>query len=387
MRLTKRTVDSIKPSDKASIVWDRDLGGFGVKISPSGRKAYVVQYRISRQSRKTRRMTLGVHGTISCEQARIKAKTLLGQAAFGDNPLREKDEMKNAMLTNELLDLFYAEHVMPKLAVRTQEAYKNIIQKKLPRAFLNLPIKDVTRQDVARLHHNMREIPTSANKLLAMLSKFFNWSEKFGYRADHSNPCRYVEKYKEKPRQRFLSPEEQKRLWYALDEAEKHATATIYSIAALRVISLTGARLREILNLKWNYVDLNRKMLNLPESKTGAKTIYLNDAATEIIKNIPQQLDNEFVFCGIRAGQPIKELQKAWQRIRLSANLEDVRIHDLRHTFASVAVMNGMSLPLIGALLGHSQPSTTARYAHLAADPLREAAELVGQRLLAPTNN
>jgi len=387
MRLTKRTVDSIKPSDKASIVWDRDLGGFGVKISPSGRKAYVVQYRISRQSRKTRRMTLGVHGTISCEQARIKAKTLLGQAAFGDNPLREKDEMKNAMLTVELLDMFYNEHVMPKLAVRTQEAYKNIIQKKLPRAFLNLPIKDVTRQDVARLHHNMREIPTSANKLLAMLSKFFNWSEKFGYRADHSNPCRYVEKYKEKPRQRFLSPEEQKRLWYALDEAEKHATATIYSIAALRVISLTGARLREILNLKWNYVDLNRKMLNLPESKTGAKTIYLNDAATEIIKNIPQQLDNEFVFCGIRAGQPIKELQKAWQRIRLSANLEDVRIHDLRHTFASVAVMNGMSLPLIGALLGHSQPSTTARYAHLAADPLREAAELVGQRLLAPTNN
>jgi integrase len=286
--------------------------------------------------------------------------------------------MKTAMLTNELLELFYAEHVMSKLAIRTQEAYKTIIQKKLPRAFLNLPIKDVTRQDVARLHHSMREIPTSANKLLAMLSKFFNWSEKFGYRADHSNTCRHVEKYKEKPRQRFLSPEEQKRLWYALDEAEKHATATIYSIAALRVISLTGARLREILNLKWNYVDLNRKMLNLPESKTGAKTIYLNDAAIEIIKNIPHQLDNEFVFCGIRAGQPIKELQEAWQRIRLSANLEDVRIHDLRHTFASVAVMNGMSLPLIGALLGHSQPSTPARYAHLAADPLREAAELVG---------
>ena len=382
MRLTKRTVDSIKPSDKAFIIWDTEMGGFGIKISPSGRKAYVVQYRISRKSRKTRRMTLGAHGTISCEQARTKAKNLLGQAAFGENPLREKDEMKTAMLTSELLDMFYNEHVMPKLAVRTQEAYNSIIQKKLPKAFLGLPIKDVTRQDVARLHHSLREIPTSANKVLAMLSKFFNWSEKFGYRADHSNPCRHVEKYKEKPRQRFLSPEEQKRLWHALDDAEKHTTATIYSIAALRVISLTGARLREVLNLKWDYVDLNRKVLNLPESKTGAKTIYLNDAASEIIQNIPQQLDNEFVFCGIRAGQPIKELQKAWQRIRSSSNLEDVRIHDLRHTFASVAVMNGMSLPLIGALLGHSQPRTTARYAHLAADPLRKAAEQIGQQLL-----
>ena len=382
MRLTKRNVDSIKPSGKAFIIWDAEMGGFGIKISPSGRKAYVVQYRISRKSRKTRRMTLGAHGTISCEQARTKAKNLLGQAAFGENPLREKDEMKNAMLTIELLDMFYNEHVMPKLAVRTQEAYNSIIQKKLPKAFLDLPIKDVTRQDVARLHHSLREIPTSANKVLAMLSKFFNWSEKFGYRVDHSNPCRHVEKYKEKPRQRFLSPEEQKRLWHALDDAEKHTTATIYSIAALRVISLTGARLREILNLKWDYVDLNRKVLNLPESKTGAKTIYLNDAASEIIQNIPQQLDNEFVFCGIRAGQPIKELQKAWQRIRSSANLDDVRIHDLRHTFASVAVMNGMSLPLIGALLGHSQPRTTARYAHLAADPLRKAAEQVGQQLL-----
>lgn len=171
-------------------------------------------------------------------------------------------------------------------------------------------------------------------------------------------------------------------IWAALDKAEEHGTATIYSIAALRVISLTGARLREILNLKWDYVDLDQNLLNLPNSKTGAKTIYLNSAAAELIKNIPRQLDNDFVFCGIRAGQPIKELQKAWQRIRSTANLDDVRIHDLRHTFASVAVQNGMSLPMIGALLGHSQPRTTARYAHLAADPLRKAAEQIGKTLM-----
>jgi len=382
MKLTKRTVDGLKPSDKAYIIWDADLGGFGVKISPSGRKAYLVQYRIAGQSRKTRRKTLGGHSKITCEQARVKAKHLLAQATFGENPLREQDDMKSALLTIGLLEVFYEEHVLPKLAIRTQEAYRGIIDKKLPKSFINLPIKDVSRQDVAQLHHGMRDIPTSANKVLAMLSKFFNWSEKFGYREDHSNPCRHVEKFKEKPRQRFLSPIEQQNLWLALDEAEKQRTATIYSIAALRVISLTGARLREVLNLKWDYVDLDQNVLNLPESKTGAKTIYLNNSAASIIENIPRQMDNEYVFCGIRAGQPIKELQKAWQRIRRTANLEDVRIHDLRHTFASVAVQNGMSLPMIGALLGHSQPRTTARYAHLAADPLKKAAEKVGRSLM-----
>lgn len=382
MRLTKKTVDSLIPSDKAYFIWDTVLGGFGVKISPSGRKAYVVQYRISGQSRKTRRKTLGGHGVITCEQARVKARNFLGQAAFGDNPQQDSDDFKTAQKTSEILELFYQEHVVPKLAIRTREAYRHIIDKKLPKSFVSKPIQDVTRQDVAQLHHSLRDIPTTANKVLAMLSKFFNWSEKFGYRQDHTNPCRHVEKYKEKPRQRFLSSTEQQRLWKTLDEAERDNAATIYSIAALRVISLTGARLREILNLKWEYVNLDQHMLNLPDSKTGAKSIYLNDAAVSVIRKIPRQLDNEFVFCGIIAGQPIKELQKAWQRIRASAGLDDVRIHDLRHTFASVAVQNGMSLPMIGALLGHSQPRTTARYAHLAADPLRKAAQQVGQNLL-----
>lgn len=385
MRLTKRSVDAIKSTDKAFIIWDNVLGGFGVKVSPSGRKAYVVQYRISGHTRKTRRKTLGAHGKISCEQARNKAKNLLAQAAFGENPLEEQDANKSAILTEEIIEIFYSEHVLPKLAKSTQEAYRAIIDKKLPKSFLRMPIKDITRQDLAQLHHSLRDIPTSANKVLAMLSKFFNWSEKYGYRDDHSNPCRHVEKYKEKARQRYLSKIEQRNLWAALDEADKNGEATVYAIAALRVISLTGARLREILNLKWEYVDFDQNIINLPNSKTGAKTIYLNSSASEIIKNLPRQLDNEYVFCGIRAGQPIKELQKAWQRIRSTANLEDVRIHDLRHTFASVAVQNGMSLPLIGALLGHSQPRTTARYAHLAADPLIDAAELVGRNLLDPS--
>jgi len=382
VRITKRIVDAQKPTVKTSYIWDGELSGFGVKILSSGRKTYLVQYRLGGRGGKTRRVTLGVHGSITADQARNEAKKVLGQVAMGIDPLAERDALKEAQTVSEILKIFMSDHVDAKLAKNSRDSYAAIIRLHLPDKFKNLLIADVTRQDVARIHHGMRDGVAMANKTLAVLSKFFNWCEKFGYRSDHTNPCKHIEKYKEIPRARFLSPEEQTRLWDVLDLAEKEELTTLYIVNALRVIILTGARLREILHLKWEEIDLDRGVLNLSKSKTGAKTIYLNEAAVAILGGIPRQYDNPFVFCGLRAGQPIHEIQKAWQRIRKLADIEDVRIHDLRHTFASVAVMNGMSLPMIGALLGHSQPRTTARYAHLAADPLREAAELVGQKLL-----
>jgi len=147
------------------------------------------------------------------------------------------------------------------------------------------------------------------------------------------------------------------------------------------LLSLTGARLREITHLKWEHVNLERGTLDLPDSKTGRKTIYLNAAAKDVLSKIVKQIDNPYVICGIIQCSPLINLQKPWTRIRSIAGLDDVRIHDLRHTFASVAVMGGMSLPMIGALLGHTRPQTTARYAHLAADPLRRAAEMVGNKI------
>lgn len=382
MRITKRAVDSQKPTNKTYYIWDDQQSGFGVKILSSGRKTYLVQYRIGGRGGKTRRVTLGVHGSITSEQARGEAKKVLGQAAIGNDPLAERDALREAQTVAEILKIFMSDHVDAKLAKNSRDSYAAIIRLHLPEKFKSMLIGNVTRQDVARIHHGMRSGVAMANKTLAVLSKFFNWCEKFGYRNDHTNPCKHIEKYKEIPRTRFLSPQEQTRLWSVLDRVEKERLATLYSVNALRVIILTGARLREILHLKWAEIDLDRGVLNLSKSKTGAKTIYLNETAVVILRKMPKQFDNPYVFCGLRTGQPIQEIQKAWQRIRKLADIEDVRIHDLRHTFASVAVMNGMSLPMIGALLGHSQPRTTARYAHLAADPLREAAELVGQKLL-----
>jgi len=173
-------------------------------------------------------------------------------------------------------------------------------------------------------------MPSRANKTVMVLSKFFNWCEENEFRDDHTNPCRHVKKYKEEARQRFLSQDEQQRLEQTLQIAEHEEIATIYTIEAIRMLMFTGARLREILDLKWKYINWQQGVLNLPKSKTGAKTIYLNQQATEVLQRMIRQIGNPYVFCGVKQGQPIINIQKPWRRIRGLADLEDVRLHDLR---------------------------------------------------------
>lgn len=381
MKITKRNVESQAPSNKAIYLWDGNLSGFGLKILPSGRKTYLVQYRMGGRKGRTRRMTIGVHGTVTTEQARREAKTLLAKVSLGIDPLADKDKAKQAPTTDELLQKFLTEYVDVKLGPRTQVEYHTVIRLKVPKAFRWKYIHEITRRDVAQIHQSMSDMPTRANKTIMVLSKFFNWCEENEYRDNYTNPCRHVKKYKEEARQRFLSQEEQERLKQSLVTAENDNLATPYAIESIRMLMFTGARLREILDLKWSFINWELGVLSLPKSKTGAKTIYLNPQALEVLKRVLRQKDNPYVFCGVKQGQPIINLQKPWRRIRSMANLDDVRLHDLRHTFASVAVMNGMSLPIVGALLGHSKPQTTARYAHLASDPLLEAAELIGRKI------
>jgi integrase len=199
-------------------------------------------------------------------------------------------------------------------------------------------------------------------------------------RPNSSNPCRHIEKFRERKHERFLTEAEFERLGRALAAAEREMLTTPWIIAAIRLLILTGARLSEIRTLRWAEVDVERRMLRLGDSKTGKKTIHLSDAALEVLASIPRLPDNPYVICGERPGTHLVNLQKAWRRIRRLAGLDDLRIHDLRHSFASVAAAQGLSLPVIGALLGHSQPATTARYAHLAQDPLARAnAEISGR--------
>lgn len=381
-RLSKRVVDATQADTNDVFIWDNALKGFGLKVTPKGRKVYLIQYRIGGRKGRTRRFTIGAHGTLTAEEARTLAKTALGQVSSGLDPSAEKDKVRGGYTMDYMLEKFDAAHIEVKLKPKSQEDYRRNIKVHIKPKIGHMLVHQVTRQDIMRLHHNMRDRRYCANRTVATLSKFFNWCEKFGYREEGKNPCRFVDKYKEKKRQRFLSSQEIERLSDTLDKAMREKIVSDYAIYAIRLLSLTGARLGEILSLKWEYINWEKGTLELPDSKTGAKAIYLNAPAKDILSEIVRQTDNSYVCCGAVEGKPIVNIQKSWRRIRSMAGLEDVRLHDLRHTFASVAVSNGMSLPMIGALLGHSQPSTTARYAHLAADPLREAAEMVGNKIM-----
>lgn len=240
----------------------------------------------------------------------------------------------------------------------------------------------VTRTDISKLHHAMRSTPGAANRTLALLSKMMNLAEKWGVRPDGTNPCRHVERNPERKMERFLSADELNRLGAALAEAEHTRTELPNVIAAIRLLIFTGMRLNEALTLRWEHVDLERSCLHLPDSKTGAKAIYLSAPALEVLTRIDRQEGSPWVIAGARSGAHLVNLRKPWHRIRQRASLDDVRLHDLRHSFASIAAGLGEGLPMIGRLLGHTQAATTYRYAHLAADPVRMANERIGATIV-----
>jgi integrase len=273
------------------------------------------------------------------------------------------------------------EHAKVKKRQGSSQADETLLRLHILPQLGSMKVNAIDRRDIGQLHHAMRNRPGAANRTLALLSKMFNLAEKWGLRPDGSNPCRHVEKYRERKIERFLSNKELAQLGQVLAEAEHTQTEMPSVIAALRLLLFTGCRLSEILTVRWDEVDLENQCLRLRESKTGAKVVYLPPPAIEVLSAIERQDNNPFVIVGAKRGSHLVNLQKPWRRIRAKAGLEDVRIHDLRHSFASVAAVSGLSLPIIGALLGHTQPQTTQRYAHLVGDPLREAVDLIGSRI------
>ena len=209
----------------------------------------------------------------------------------------------------------------------------------------------------------------------------FNLAELWEFRPDVSNPCRHVKRFKEDKRERFLSDAEYRRLGSALREIEQEGSETAAAIAAIRLLMLTGCRLSEIQKLRWEHVDLEAGELRLPDTKTGAKLVHLGEPAIAVLRGIERQDDNPWVIAGRKVGSHLTDMQHPWRRIRARAGLDDVRIHDLRHSFASGGLLVGEGLPMIGKLLGHTQVQTTARYAHLANDPVKSAANRIASRI------
>ena len=234
-------------------------------------------------------------------------------------------------------------------------------------------VTDVLRKDIANLHYRHRDTPIQANRMLSVLSKMFNLAELWGLRPDGTNPCRHVPKYKENKLERYLTDAEIQHLGQVLKRCEDNGSETPHVIAAFRLLLLTGCRLREIQTAKWEYVT--ERGLELPDSKVGKRCVPLPAAARTVLDGLPRTAGNPFIIEGKLPDTHITDMQRPWRRIRGLAGLEDVRIHDLRHTYASIAVSGGMPIQMVGRLLGHTQIQTTLRYAHLADDPVRAAAE------------
>ena len=378
-KITKRSVDALKPAERERVVWDDDIVGFGVRVHPSGRKVYIVKYRHEGRAVKA---TIGPHGPITPAAARARAAEIVTLARTGRDlegkTLRTKAGGSTmAELARRFLDEYAPGHLKPG----TAELYRKIIGKRILPRLGKHRIADIGRADAAALHNDMRSVPGHANRTLGVLSRMLSMAEVWEMRPEGVNPCRFVKKYPERRRERFLSDDEYRRLGAALRDAEHEGFASPAAIAAIRLLMLTGCRSGEILSLRWEDVDLDRGELRLSDSKTGARIVHLGDPAIEVLRGIQRTKDSPWVIPGLKRGAHLAFLHGPWRLILERAGIGNLRIHDLRHSFASGGLLVGEGLPMIGKLLGHNRVQTTARYAHLANDPVKSAANRIASRI------
>ena len=378
-RITKRTVDALGSAERERIVWDDDIKGFGVRVHPTGRKVYIVKYRHEGRSVK---VTIGAHGPVTPAAARAKAAEIVtlaktGRDLAGRTPRSTRGSATVADLARRFMDEYAPAHLKPS----TASLYRRIVDGRILPRLGKRRVSDIGKSDVVALHHDMRDVPGHANRTLGVLSRMLTLAEVWEMRPEGVNPCRHVKKYPEHKRERFLSDEEYRRLGAVLRDAEREGFASPAAIAAIRLLMLTGCRSGEILSLRWDYVDLDMGELRLPDSKTGAKVVHLGDPAIAVLRGIPSTEDNPWVLPGLKRGRHIAYLHDSWRRILDRAGIENLRIHDLRHSFASGGLLVGEGLPMIGKLLGHNKVQTTARYAHLANDPLKATANRIAGRI------
>ena len=401
-RLTKRIVDGLEVTGADYVAWDSEVTGFGVRVRPTGAKSFILFYRAgSGRTAPSRKMTLGTLGKLTVEEARKLARQTIGQVANGADPATEKAEDRKTPTVAELAALFLSDHVMAKRKASTASHYRDILNRIVIPAIGTTKADKVSPTAIARLHLQWKTTPYQANRILAIIGSMFTFAAKRRLVPDGFNPAKGIEKYPEQERERFLSMEELERLGTTIRKAEsegldwdineskptskhlpKGKRRTVigpHAAGALRLYLFTGCRLREILRLRWEEVDFERGLIFLPDSKTGKKTIILNAPALEILSNLPRV--GEYVIAGDNPDKPRTDLKRPWAAVSKAAGLKGFRIHDFRHSFASFGAGGGMGLPIVGKLLGHKNAITTARYAHLDADPLRLASERIGSTI------
>lgn len=409
-KITKRKVDALKPDSAADVfLWDTEAKGFGVRVKPSGSRSFVLSYYAPGVHQKRRRLTIGSYGPLTVEEARKKALELLARIANGEDPAVQAADDRRAIRYETVAALFpmYLQDGIGIRRPRTLRNYETLGRLHILPVLGHLPVARVTSKEVTALHRSMRANPTNANRVLQLIKAFFYWLERQGLFSGE-NPARKTERYPERVRERFLTVEEMARLGEALRVAETKGLepapqhrkptgsrrirnagmftaearpASPSAVAALRLLMLTGWREKEALTLRWDAVNFELSTATLEDTKAGRSIRPLSAAALQLISAQTRLSSSEFVFPGKALGKPLQEIQRLWYAVRTAAGLQDVRLHDLRHSVASTAAAQGHSLFLIGKLLGHKDLRSTARYAHLADDARKAMADSVGDHI------
>ena len=399
-KIMKRTVDDAKVGERDYFLWDTELKGFGLKVTPAGNRIYVVQYRTGGRGSPTRRFTIGKHGAPwTPDKARTEAKRILGSIADGNDPQTVKAAERVAMTVNELCALYLKDGFEDKKAT-TIATDKGRIKRHIKPLLGRKRVKDLTPNDIRRFMSDVAKGKTAvtaktgkhglarvtggkgtASRTVGLLGGILSFAVDEGVRPD--NPAIGIKRYPDSKGERFLSTAELARLGETLGNLE--GTEAL-AVPAIRLLIMTGCRKNEILSLKWSEVDFSIGCLRLADSKTGQKIVMLGAPALQTLASLSKQEVSDYVFPAMKGNKHYVGLPKAWERIRKQAELDDVRLHDLRHSFASVGAGAGMGLQVVGKLLGHKDPKTTARYSHIADDPARAAADRISETIAAAMN-
>ena len=352
--LSSRTVAALTV-ERDAVFWDRELKGFGVRIHPTGGKVYVAQ---ARGPNGQKRVTVGRHPLIGAEQARQRAALIITRIKAGEDPVPLPLAAKFAAgpTVTDLARRYLEEHVAVRCKPKTARTARSVVNRHIVPALGRLPLAVVERQHVMELHEGLCETPAMANMTVKTLTHMYALARDWGIAPEDCHPCRSIPMNPTRSRERFLTDAEFTRLGQVLDEVSgKGSRVSAGAVATIRLLMLTGCRRNEILTLRWQHVDLDAAEIHLADGKTGARTVHLSPSAVRVFEALPRKPGNPWVIPGNKPGTHMTDIDGSWEVIRTRAGLHDVRIHDIRHSFASRALALGEGLPIIGRLLGHAK--------------------------------
>jgi integrase len=382
-KLTKAVIDSKNPQEKNYFVWDSEIKGFGCQILKGGKKTYVFYYH-SPLTRTKAYIKIGCHGNITVDFARGKAKALSAAVASGIDPRQEKKEKliekRQSTPFRDFFEVFKEKHITKEYKGKGEKNNLNISKLHILPWFSNKKLEEIASKDVRQFLDSLSHIPRTANRCVSLLSVAFRKAEEWEYLPPKSNPCLGIRKFKENKKQRFLSDPELKKLEESLTQQEKEQSSSYSSVNAIRMLLYTGCREGEILNLKWENVRHKDRYIYLEDTKTGESARPLNQKAIDVLTSMKPQEGNPYIFYGKVPGKPLAKINGVtWKKVLKRAGIKGFRIHDLRHSFASFCLSQGVDLYTVSKLLGHKNIATTTRYAHLELEHLKEATNKVAR--------